>query len=85
MSGPDIEARGFGLAPTSGLDVEEIEIIEWCPNLEGENPTQVWMILRVKDDPETPIIMRFKGPATLDAVIASLTTHRIGVFGGYRT
>jgi hypothetical protein len=75
-----------GLAPTEGIDisVEELQVIEWCPNLEGKDPTQVWMILRVKEDP-TPIILRFKGPDTLDVIIQALTQHRINVFGEFRS
>ena len=83
MSGPQIERKGFGLAPTEGIDIDEIEVIEWCPNATGTNPTQVWMIMRVKGH-DVPLVMRFKGPETLDAVIAALTSHRIGVFGGHR-
>jgi hypothetical protein len=82
--GPNIEQRTGGLAPAQGIDVEEVEVIEWCPNLEAKDPTQVWMILRLKGGMPA-IIMRFKGPDTLDALIASLTTHRIGVFGGHRS
>lgn len=83
--GPRIQRKGFGLAPAQGIDVEEVEVIEWCPNQEGKNPTQVWMLLRVKGNPDVPIVVRFKGPGTLDALIAALSSHRIGVFGGHRS
>lgn len=79
-----VEQMAGGLAPTQAIDVEEVQVIEWCPNLEGKNPTQVWMVLRVKGA-DTPIVLRFKGPESLDNVIGMLRAHRIGVFGGYRS
>jgi hypothetical protein len=78
---------GFGLSPTEGVDIEldELQVIEWCPNLEGTDPTQVWMIMRTANKGEPPIVLRFKGPDSLDTIIQALTTHRINVFGDFRS
>lgn len=70
-------------APIRGVDIDQFEVIEWCPNDTGEDPTQVWLIMRT-DKSEIPVVLRFKGPDTLDNLVRALTRHRIGVFGEYR-
>jgi hypothetical protein len=79
------DLSGQRLAPSRAVDVKEIEVIEWIPNAEGKgDPTEVWLIQRIEGRDE-PIVLRFKGPDTLDAIIAALTKHRIGVFGEFRS
>lgn len=72
------------LAPTEGFDVnmdlDEIEVISWCPNTLGENPTQVWMMIKAKSLP-APIIVRFKSARAIDEIIDALIKHADDVFG----
>ena len=70
------------LAGVGFYDVEEIDVAEWHPLPNGEGqPTQVHVYLRLKGLPHQ-LVMRFKGPKSLDNFIVALITHRRGVFGG---
>jgi hypothetical protein len=76
------------MAPTRGLDVavEETRVISWKPSndpFDDTPPTEVWCMLTLRGR-ETPIVMRFGTPVTLDELIAALTHHRIDVFGEFR-
>jgi hypothetical protein len=57
------------------VTARSINIVSWCPTPQPTvPPTQVHMLISVADD--VTIVMRFKGPATLDTVIAALQSHR---------
>lgn len=57
------------------------DIYSWCPTPEPTvPPTQVHLHLTLGD--ELPrLVIRFKGPGTLDKLIAALQDHRDDVFG----
>lgn len=59
--------------------VDGISVYSWCPTPEPTvPPTQVHLHMPVGN---MTIIYRFKGPGTLDALIAALIEHRKDVFG----
>jgi hypothetical protein len=58
---------------------EGFHIYSWCPTPEPTvPPTQVHMHIPVAG---TTIVFRFKGPGTLDKLIAALQGHRKDVWG----
>lgn len=81
-----VEDNTPGQAPTQAFDVLGIKVISWEPHpVPGTvPPTQVWLIMKAQGIPY-PIILRFKGPDSLDGIIESLTKHRIDVFGEFRS
>jgi hypothetical protein len=68
---------------TAGLtfhEIESVDIASWGPLPDGKGPsTQVHMLIRVSGMPH-PLVMRFKGPDTLDRIIDSLERHRADVW-----
>ncbi len=59
--------------------VEGINVFSWCPTPTPiVPPTQVHVHIEVGDD--MAFVLRFKGPATLDAIIAALQKHREDVW-----
>lgn len=63
-------------------EIEEINFGSWGPLPDGKGPsTQVHMAITVKGFP-APLVMRFKGPGTLDLVIEALRRHRFDVWPG---
>lgn len=67
---------GFQPGPFAGLEIESLEIASWCPTPDASGPaTQVHMTIRLKGI-DLPLIMRFKGPATLGLLIDKLTEYR---------
>lgn len=58
----------------------EVGVFEWSPDPNPGGPvTQVHML--VGTPPGNVVVVRFKGPRTLDAVIDALLEHREGVWG----
>ena len=56
------------------------DIFSWCPTPEPTvPPTQVHLHVRIGRTGR--VIVRFKGPDTLDRLIAALSDHRREVFG----
>lgn len=67
------------LAGVAFLEVEDIEIAEWCPTDDGTGPPeQVHMIIKVGG--LSPLRLRFKSPRTLNNVIGALRKHRDNVW-----
>jgi hypothetical protein len=68
------------LAGMAFLEIEELRVGSWCPLPDGKGPaTQVHMVIGVRGLDE-PLIIRFKGPGTLDQLIESLQRHRADVW-----
>jgi hypothetical protein len=62
---------------------ESIEIFSWCPTPEPTVPaTQVHLHFPIAG---AKVIFRFKGPGTLDRLIAALIDHRKDVWGDPET
>ena len=64
------------------LDVklDSIDVVEWHPLPDGKGkPTEVHVSIML-EGLDTPIIMRFKGPGTLDGLISALAVHRFNVW-----
>lgn len=58
---------------------EGFEVYSWCPTPEPTvPPTQVHLIIPIGGG---KLVFRFKGPDTLDRLIAALQFHRKDVFG----
>ena len=56
------------------------KVNSWHPLPDGQgDPTEVHLCLTVKGL-DAQMIMRFKGPGTLDALITSLAVHRFNVW-----
>jgi hypothetical protein len=61
-------------------EIDQIHVSEWHPLPDGQGPPeQVHMTIRIKRVPY-PVVMRFKGPQTLDGLIAALQEHRDNVW-----
>ncbi len=59
--------------------IESIEVFSWCPTPEPTVPaTQVHLHFPIAN---AKVVFRFKGPGTLDRLIAALEDHRRDVFG----
>lgn len=71
--------KTFEDKPMIPLPVECITVAEWCPNVEGENPTQVHLIVE-PDDSDFSIALRFKGTRLLDQIINALIESRRNVW-----
>lgn len=65
-------------APPIGIDIERFDVYSWCPDKVFTKATQVHLHLKAGDG---IIVVRFKGPGTLDQLIAALADHRQDVFG----
>ena len=82
---PEVSALNVprNLDGTDFLEVrlDSIGVFEWHPLPEGRGkPTQVHMVMNLEGTDDISLIIRFKGPGTLDAVIAALATHRFNVW-----
>jgi hypothetical protein len=80
--GPIVTKRGPGtFAEADYYEVpEELNVYSWCPSPDGTGPaTQVH--LHIGKPPSPVLVVRFKGPKTLDAIIQALNEHRIDVWG----
>jgi hypothetical protein len=61
------------------VPIEGINVYSWCPAPEPiVPPTQVHLHINLGG---LTLVMRFKGPDTLDAIIKALRDHRRDVFG----
>ena len=62
------------------LKLDSIDVLEWHPLPDGQGkPTQVHVSVTV-EGLDVPLVMRFKGPGTLDAFISALAVHRFHVW-----
>ena len=60
--------------------LESIEVVPWRPQSDGQgSPTELHVLLTV-EGADLPLVMRFKGPATLDAFISALASHRFSIW-----
>ena len=63
-----------------GIRLDSIDVSEWHPLLDGQGkPTQVHVSMMI-EGLDVPLVMRFKGPGTLDALISALAVHRFHVW-----
>ena len=82
---PDVSAsdvpRNLAGMKTLEVRLDSIEVVEYHPMPDGRGkPTQVHVLYRLEGLEDTPLILRFKGPGTLDSFIAALATHRFNVW-----
>ena len=63
------------------IKLDAIRVAEWHPLPDGlGDPTEVHVHLEIEHLPEMPMVMRFKGPGTLDQFILALAEHRRNVW-----
>ena len=63
-----------------GIKLDSIHVLEWHPLPDGQGkPTQVHVFVMF-EGLDVPLVMRFKGPGTLDAFISALAVHRFHVW-----
>ena len=71
---------------TAGMEylpirLDSIGVFECHPLPDGQGePTQVHVQLQIEGAPDLPLLMRFKGPRTLDKFISALVVHRQNVW-----
>lgn len=71
-----ITDHGFKPGGYEFLEIESLEVAQWCRDSEGKlPPEQVHMQVNVKGS-RVPFVMRFKSPETLGLLIEQLTRHR---------
>jgi hypothetical protein len=77
--------QGASMAGMSFYDIDFLDTISFCPDSnDASTPaTQVHQIIQLKGvgAPSAPLIARFSGAKTLDALIEALIEHRTYVFG----
>ena len=62
------------------IRLDSIEVGEWHPLPDGQgDPTEVHVSLMIDGLEDLPLVMRFKSPGTLDALISALAVHRFHV------
>ena len=62
------------------IKLDSIDVSEWHPLPDGQGkPTQVHVSMTI-EGMDVPLIMRFKGSGTLDALISALAVHRFHVW-----
>ena len=62
------------------IKLDSIDVLEWHPLPDGQGkPTQVHVSVMI-EGLDVPLVMRFKGPGTLDAFISALAVHRFQVW-----
>jgi len=71
--------------------IEALHVLSWCPTpLPTVPPTQVHLVIEIEPAAGVPrlstsaapiVVLRFKGPGTLDRLIAILQEHRSDVWG----
>lgn len=79
---PRVTKSGFSvISDANYYEVpEQFDVGSWCPTADGTGPaTQVH--LRFGSPPGNVMLIRFKGPGSLDALINALIEHREDVFG----
>ncbi len=77
---PKVEDHGFRPGDPEAIEIESIEVAAWHPDEFAQvPPTQVHLILHIPGI-EWPLTLRFKGPDTLDALIAQLMRYRMLVW-----
>ena len=63
-----------------GIKLDSIDVSEWHPLPGGQGkPTQVHVSMMI-EGLDVPLVMRFKVPGTLDALISALAVHRFHVW-----
>lgn len=68
---------GFGSGLVQFLEIEEIQIVSWCPDDKAQlPPEQVHLIQKIKGIDDIPLVMRFKSPDTLGFLIEELARYR---------
>jgi hypothetical protein len=68
------------MAGVAFFEIESLHVGSWCPLPDGKGEaTQVHLHINVAGIPH-PLVMRFKGPGTLDQFIDSLERHRADVW-----
>ena len=74
------EPRNTGGMKHVEIRLDSIEVATWHPLPDGRGgPTQVHLSM-MAGGLDMPMVMRFKGPGTLDALISALAVHRYNVW-----
>lgn len=77
--------KGASMAGRAFYEIDFLDTLSFCPDSnDASTPaTQVHQIVKLRGvgAPPHPLIARFHGPKTLDALIEALIEHRTYVFG----
>ena len=87
MNQADLEKESLQIVKREGFAdlqaqaaIDSIDVSEWHPLPDGQGkPAQVHVSMMI-DGLDVPLVMRFKGPGTLDALISALAVHRFHVW-----
>jgi hypothetical protein len=80
MKGKPSERKARNMAGQPFYDIVDVNVAEWHELPDGQGPpSQVHMTITVRNIP-FPLVMRFKGPETLDKIVAALVKHRNNVW-----
>ena len=87
MNQADLEKESLQIVKREGFAdlqaqaaIDSIDVSEWHPLPDGQGkPTQVHVSMMI-DGLDVPLVMRFKGPGALDALISALAVHRFHVW-----
>jgi hypothetical protein len=80
MKKPPSQRPPRNMAGQPFYDIVDVNVAEWHELPDGQGPpSQVHMTITVRNIP-FPLVMRFKGPETLDKIVAALVKHRNNVW-----
>jgi hypothetical protein len=80
MKGKPSERKARNMGGQPFYDIVDVNVAEWHELPDGQGPpSQVHMTITVRNIP-FPLVMRFKGPETLDKIVAALVKHRNNVW-----
>ena len=73
---PRIEGNSRPKMPDAGMEIESYTIASWCPDDDAqEPPEQVHLMINLQSNP-FPMVMRFKSPKTIGALVEGLIAYR---------
>ncbi len=76
MPKPEVIHHSYQPGPFVAYEIESLNIAQWSPEpLPGGQVTQVHLEIHVRGLP-IPLVLRFKDPDTLTAIIQQLIQHR---------
>lgn len=80
-----VGSKAASMAGMAFYDIDFLDTLSFCPDSnDASTPaTQVHQMIKLKGigAPKYPLVARFSGPKTLDALIEALIEHRTYVFG----
>ena len=79
------DPRNTGGMSFLDIKLDSIEVLQWHPGTDGQGRATQVHVSMMLEGVDVPLVMRFKGPGTLDALISALAVHRFHVWPDERS